>query len=238
MYQNIIYNSNGSCSRNSTTRLPNTSSDICIYEIPFFQMSGASKIDCPEVTCDLSGVSYNNILTATTQCFLENELYGTCFNNIKWNTQVYEDNVLSYSATFYTSSNVNDVATEASFTGSVVTAFDTLGYDYSFSGTQYTVSPNGFNSLKLSINAKLDYDDNCLVSGNTTGSTSCSCPSGYTLTPFRDACSISATTAATFNGSGTTIVAGSTNGVYGDNGTYFYENITNIIDLPITRLSP
>jgi len=68
MYQDIIYNSNGSCSRNKTTRLPNTSSDICIYEIPFFQMTGASKIDCTEVT---SGSTNVYPLTGQTEIVLD-----------------------------------------------------------------------------------------------------------------------------------------------------------------------
>lgn len=162
MYQDIIYNSNGSCSRNSTIRLPNTSSDICIYEIPFFQMTGASKIDCSEVTCDISGVSYNDIYTATTECFTTYGLSGTCFDNIVWETRVLEDNDLVYSATFFTSTAITGSSpTISNFSGSVVTAFNTLGYDYSFSGTQYTLYQKGFNNLKLQIRTDLNLTDDC-----------------------------------------------------------------------------
>lgn len=170
-YQDRIYNQNGNNVRNHTIALPNTSSDICTFDIPLFTMTGGSKIDCVELICDLSGVSYNNVLTATTDCFITNELSGSCFNNIEWSTKIYEDSELVYSNIFYTSSNIGDVASESSFTGSVVTAFNSLGYEYSMSGTQYTLSQKGFKNLNLSIETEINYDDNCPLTGTSSGST-------------------------------------------------------------------
>lgn len=170
-YQDRIYNQNGNNVRNHTIALPNTSSDICTFDIPLFTMTGGSKIDCIELTCDLSGVSYNNVLTATTDCFISNELSGTCFNNIEWSTNIYEDSELVYSNVFYTSSNINESATENAFTGSVVTAFNTMGYDYSMSGSQYTLNQKGFKELNLSIETEINYDDNCPLTGASSGNT-------------------------------------------------------------------
>jgi hypothetical protein len=219
MYQDIIYNSNGSCSRNSTTRLPNTSSDICIYEIPFFQMTGASKIDCSEVTCDISGISYNDIYTATTECFTINDLSGTCFDNIVWETRVLEDDDLVYSATFFTSTALTGSSpTLTNFSGSVVTAFNTLGYDYSFSGTQYTLYQKGFNNLKLQITTDLNLTDDC---------TSCECPSGFTATPANDDCQRLTFTSST---TGATFISGATGdvlNVYDQNGAVFLPNVSD-----------
>ena len=170
-YQDRIYNQNGNNVRNHTIALPNTSSDICTFDIPLFTMTGGSKIDCIELICDLSGVSYNNVLTATTDCFITNELSGTCFNNIEWSTNIYEDSELVYSNVFYTSSNINESATENAFTGSVVTAFNTMGYDYSMSGSQYTLNQKGFKELNLSIETEINYDDNCPLTGASSGNT-------------------------------------------------------------------
>jgi len=235
-HQDPIYNQNGNCDRNQTVPVVNTSSDICVFTIPFFTMSGGSKINCSEKICSISGVSYDNILTATTECFTSNALSGSCFNSINWTTNIYEDNNLVSSNMFYTSTNINDVATEIDFSDSVITSFNTLGYDYSFSGTQYTITENGFNTLRVDIDTLLSYDDNCLVTGNTTGDTSCSCPSGYTLTIGRDSCLFSATTAATYNGSGATITAGDTNADFSTLGAYFYTNETNNESLPLYRI--
>jgi len=179
-YQDRIYNQNGNNVRNHTITLPNTSSDICTFDIPLFTMTGGSKIDCIELTCNLSGVSYNNVLTATTDCFISNELSGTCFNNIEWSTNVYEDSELVYSNIFYTSSNISDAATESSFTGSVVTAFNSLGYDYSMSGSQYTLNQKGFKELNLSIETEINYDDNCPLTGASSGNTFTGTCSGNT----------------------------------------------------------
>ena len=70
--------------------------------------------------------------------------------------ELYENNELVYSASFYTSTGITgNIPTHADFSGSVVTAFDTLGYDYSFSGTAYTiVKPT--EEVKLSILLKLN----------------------------------------------------------------------------------
>jgi len=219
MYQNIIYNSNGSCSRNSTTKLPNTSSDICIYEIPFFQMTGASKVDCSEVTCNISGISYNNIYTATTQCFDINVLSGTCFENITWKTKVLEDDELVYSATFFTSTGVTGSSpTIANLSGSVVTAFNTLGYTYSFSGTQYTLNQKGFNNFKLQVTTDLNLTDDCI---------SCECPSGFTVTPSSDDCQKLTFTSSTTGSTFISGVTGNVSGAYDREGAVFLPNISN-----------
>jgi hypothetical protein len=45
-HQDEIYNQNGNGERNQTVGVVNTSSDICVFNMPFFSMSGASKIVC------------------------------------------------------------------------------------------------------------------------------------------------------------------------------------------------
>lgn len=216
-YQDRIYNSSGNLLRNSTTPLPHTSSDMCVFEIPFFTMSGGSKVDCSEVTCDISGISYNNIFTATTECFTTNNLSGDCENTI-WETRIYEDDLLSYSATFFTSTGSTGlVPTISNFSGSVVTAFNTLGYDYSFSGTQYTLNQKGFDNLKLNITTSVDIS-NCET---------CSCPSGYTATPAFDECEILTYTSST---TGATFISGATGDAinpYDQEGAVFLPNVSD-----------
>lgn len=224
-HQDTIYDQTGNCRRNSTVSVVNTSSDICIFNMPFFSMSGASKINCETQTCDLSGVSYSNILTATTECFTTAAMSADCFTDIVWSTKIYEDNVLVNTDVFYTSTSISDEPSISEFSGSVNDSFTTLGYDFTFSGTQYTINQDDFYELRIDINTEVNYIPNCIVTGNTNGETLCSCPSGYTLTPAKDNCVLTATTAATFNGSGSTIVAGDTNPNYGSFRTYFFETI-------------
>lgn len=168
-HQDTIYNQNGTWERNQTTRVVNTSSDICVFNIPFFSMSGASKIACDVESCDLNSVSFNDILTATTECFITNGLSGGCFNNIVWETKVYEDNVLAYTETFYTSSNSGDTPTIVDFSGSVVNAFDTLSYDYSFSGTQFSITQNDFVEIRIDINTEVNIPNYCVFTGTCSG---------------------------------------------------------------------
>ena len=123
--QNRIYNQNGNKDRNHTKPVISYGSDLCVFNIPFFTMSGASKIDCTIESCDISGVTYDTILTATTYCFTSNGLSGTCFNNVTWDTKVYQDSVLVNTDIFYVSSGLTDSPTLVDFSGSVVTSFDT-----------------------------------------------------------------------------------------------------------------
>ncbi len=236
-YQERKYNQNGKFNRNSVGPVPTLSSDISIFNRPSYIISGATSIECPSVTCNINNVPYNDIFTGTTNCFTVSALSGTCFNSINWITNIYEDSVLKYTKNFYSSTGLNgpiiDVAT---FSGSVVTAFDTLNYDYTFDGTGFTVTNNtGLKNLILELTTELDYDVNCPVTGNTTGFTSCSCPAGYTATIYNDGCQKITTTASTFNGTGPTVAAGDVEVNYGSFGAYFYSDITNVTDLPITR---
>ena len=235
-YQERIYSQNGKCDRNFAGSVLNTSSDICIFKRPSFVMSGASSIYCPEVTCSISGVPYNNLFTGTTDCFETNALSGSCFNSIDWTTNVYEDNVLVYSNSFYKSlSLTGSVIDIATFSGSVVTAFDTLGYDYSFDNEEFTIDKGlNFSNVKLELMTELDYDTGCQVTGNTTGFTSCSCPAGYTSTTANDICKKITTTASTYNGNTFNSIAGDTNSGYAASGAHFWPSLDELT-LPLYR---
>lgn len=61
-YQDRIYRQGGICAqRNSTVGVVSTSSDIFLYDTPFFTIPTAGKIIQKELSFDLSGVSYNNL---------------------------------------------------------------------------------------------------------------------------------------------------------------------------------
>ena len=151
-----------------------------------------------------------------------------CFNSIDWATNVYEDDVLVYSNVFYKSlSLTGSVIDITTFSGSVVTAFDTLGYNYSFDNEEFTIAKGlNFSNVKLELMTELDYDTGCQVTGNTTGFTSCSCPSGYTATTGLDDCQKLTITASTFNGAGPTIGLPSKLSDYARFGARFYEDTT------------
>jgi len=235
-YQERRYNQNGKFNRNSVGPVPTLSSDISIFNRPSYIISGATSIECPSVTCDINDIPYNDIFTGTTDCFTVSALSGSCFNSIDWVTNIYEDSVLKYTKNFYSSTGftgpIIDVTT---FSGSVVTAFDTLNYDYTFDGTGFTVTNDtGVKNLILELTTELDYDVNCPVTGNTTGFTSCSCPAGYTATTTNNICKKITTTASTYNGAPFTIAPGDNDGSYGSNGAYFWPSLDGLT-LPLHR---
>lgn len=172
-HQDKIFNQNGKLVRNQTVPVVRTSSDLCVFAYPGFGVNGAEKINCSEIVCDLSGISFSDIYTATTECFTTNELSGTCFNNIGWNTQVYEDDVLVYNVEFFSSTGLTgSEPTMSEFSGSVVTAFNSLGYNYEFSGTQYTINQiEGAKNFKLEIKTEIDVLNGCPLTGASSGQT-------------------------------------------------------------------
>jgi hypothetical protein len=63
--------------------------------------------------------------------------------------------------------------------------------------------------------------------------TSYSCPVGYSATPSNDACQQINTTTPTFNGSGSTVLAGNHNGDYAQYGSFFYPDVLSNNALPL-----
>ena len=231
---NIYIQTASSCIKNKDILNVNTSSDFCVFASPTYTMSGASKVVCNSADCAFSAQPYNDMITgATDTCFTQQSLSATCLEMVHWKTKISEDGDVVYSADFHTAITSGDTPTDVQFTGSVITAFDTLGYDYSTSGSTFTIQkPYGTTELAIDICINFDLTDDCVYT--TSGCTAC--PSGYTETPAGDSCVYSATTAATFNGSGATIVAGDTNNDYSTNGAYFYTNETNNESKPLYRL--
>jgi hypothetical protein len=99
-YQERIYAKCGFCAeRNSTTRSVNMSSDLYIFNRPFYNISGATKIDCitpPNsgltsgdtgvyIISNQTGITFNIIFTANTESF-------TDLNESKFNYSVYKYN--------------------------------------------------------------------------------------------------------------------------------------------------
>ena len=171
-HQERIYRQSGICAqRNSTVGVVSTSSDLFIYDMPLFIIPNAGKINQKELTFDLSGVSYNNIFTATTNCFITNSLSGTCFNSIDWYTSIYENNSLIYSYSFFSSTGLTgDIPTINEFSGSVITAFNDLGYTYNNTGTTYTILQPS-SELKLTLSSVLNVLNDCPLTGSSSGNT-------------------------------------------------------------------
>lgn len=171
-HQDRIYRQGGiQAQRNSTIEVVSTSSDLFIYDIPFFTMPSAGKIIQKELTFSLSGIAYNDIFTGTTNCFTTNSLSGSCFNSIDWYTNVYENNDLVYSSSFFSSTGLTgSIPTITEFSGSVITAFNTLGYTYSNTGTTYTILQPS-SELKLTLSSNLNVLADCPLTGTSSGNT-------------------------------------------------------------------
>lgn len=171
-HQDRIYRQGGiQAQRNSTIEVVSTSSDLFIYDIPFFTMPSAGKIIQKELTFSLSGIAYNDIFTGTTNCFTTNSLSGSCFNSIDWYTTIYENNDLVYSSNFFSSTGLTgNIPTITEFSGSVITALNALGYTYSNTGTTYTILQPS-SELKLTLSSNLNVLADCPLTGTSSGNT-------------------------------------------------------------------
>lgn len=171
-HQDRIYRQGGiQAQRNSTIEVVSTSSDLFIYDIPFFTMPSAGKIIQKELMFSLSGIAYNDIFTGTTNCFTTNSLSGSCFNSIDWYTTIYENNDLVYSSSFFSSTGLTgNIPTITEFSGSVITALNALGYTYSNTGTTYTILQPS-SELKLTLSSNLNVLADCPLTGTSSGNT-------------------------------------------------------------------
>jgi len=121
-------------------------------------------------------------------------------------------------------------------------------FDLKLRETEYDI-----NNYKLAINSKevdlnispsnaIEQDLFCYVKDNECileciTATTYSCPTGFTNNVTNTDCVRITTTAATYNGTGPTIVSGDTSTGYGNNGAHFYPDQTNQTQLPLIRTS-
>jgi hypothetical protein len=97
------------------------------------------------------------------------------------------------------------------------------------SSTTITTTSTGYTTSSIGCCSPI-YNPTTITSTNEY---SYKCPSGYTATTGNAGCQKIITTAATFNGSGATIVHGDINTTYSRYGAYFYPNIQTNGALPV-----
>lgn len=170
-YQDRIYRQSGVIvERNTTSQIVRTSSDISEFNTPLFTMNGASKINCTSLSTTLNFDAEDFLPTLRT-CYSASSVSGTCFNSVDWYTEIYENNELIYSNLFYSSdlSYINQ-PTNVEFSGSVNTAFDTLGYTYTTSGLTYTIN-QPTSLLDITVKSVINIAENCPLTGSSLGLT-------------------------------------------------------------------
>ena len=225
-YQERIYIQNDNRGvRNKDILNVNMSSDICVFKSPTFNVSGATKIQCDSINCNLSGVSLNNIFSASTGNCATTAI-TLCHSATTWSTNIYEDSELVSSYNFYTTEIFGDIPTNTQFLNSITLSFRNLGYSFSKNGSNFSIDkPYGVKNLEIDVCVSFySYSEQF------------HCPATYDLTPNNESCQNITTINATYNGStGTTIVSGDKNGPnYSVFGAYFYPELnTNL--LPVYR---
>jgi hypothetical protein len=223
-YQERIYIQNENRAvRNKDILNVSTSSDFCVFQNPTFDISGATKVQCDDIVASFTGYSFTDILSgATTPCYSGLSSVN-CISATTWQTRIYENNEISYSANFFTTTTTGVTPSNASFLNSVSAGLTELRYGFIQSGTTFNIQkkPN-IESIEIDI---------CISFGQNT--TAPSCPAGFTATPANDACQQINFTSSTFNGSGSTILAGSKDNSYTQFGTMFYPNILENNFLPL-----
>ena len=225
-YQERIYIQNNNRGvRNKDILNVNMSSDICIFKSPKFNLSGVTKIQCDSVECDPSGISIDTIFSAITgSCYTTTPTL--CFSATTWETKFYANNELVSTNNFYTTEVYDDVPSQTQLLNSITLSLQNLGYNYSRSGTTFTIyKPYGVKELELDICVSIYMNETVYT-----------CPIGFSATPSNDACQQINFTGTTFSGTGPTIIAGNQNIAYGIYGTYFYPSIQNNPNLPVTYI--
>ena len=223
-YQERIYIQNENRAvRNKDILNVNMSSDFCVFKSPKYNLSGATKVQCDQITLNLTGYSFNDMLTAATNsCFVTEGIDTGCYSDTDWETKIYADTVLVYSSIFDTEYSLTGTPIDSQFLNSVTNGFNSLGYNFTQSGSTYTIyKPYGVKDIFIDISVNFN-----LFTGLT-------CPVGYTNNIGNDGCTKITTTAATYNGSGTTILHGDLSAVYSNYGTYFYPDISTLGTYPL-----
>lgn len=141
------------CQKNAISKVATGSADICFFYAPKFDIVGADKIIEDSITCDFSGITPSDIFTAaTTDCYTGGSLTISCFQSQTWSTDVYENGELVGTDPFFTSSATGDTPTNTQVINSIVSNFNSLGYDYSLSGTSFTIQkPYGVTDLRVDV---------------------------------------------------------------------------------------
>jgi hypothetical protein len=226
-YQERIYIQNDNRAvRNKDILNVNMSSDFCVFVSPKFDISGATKVQCDSIVASFSAVSFNNMLSAATQPCLSGLSSTSCYTGTTWETRIFENNAITYSADFFTTNLTGVTPSQAQFITSVSNGLSALGYIYTLSGNTFDINkkPN-VQTLEVDICVSLGLNQNAF-----------SCPVGFSATPANDGCIKITTTAATFHGIGVPIAAGNTDPSYSQFGTYFYPDIQGDGALPVFYL--
>lgn len=223
-YQERIYIQNENRAvRNKDILNVNMSSDFAIFKSPTFDISGATKLPCGQITCNLTGYSFNNILTAaTSQCLTATTTLVKTLSSTDWSSKIYKDNILVYTDNFYSTTLSGDLPTEAFFLGSVSNSLQSLGYGYEQDGTIFTIQKPLDGGKSLDIDICINFNVNQYT-----------CPVGYSATPANDNCQRIIISAATFNGLGGLIQNGNTDVSYSMYGCSFYPKIQTNQPLPV-----
>lgn len=100
-------------------------------------------------------------------------------------------------------------------------------------GTTFCVKDAGYFTPPIIVSSITSTTMTSTGACSAITSTTYTCPVGYSATPANDACQQIIVTAATFNGSGSTVVHGDTNGAYLNYGAYFYPDILSNGNLPV-----
>ena len=171
-YQERIYISSPiECIRNKSMYNVSCSSDMDIFQRPYFTVSGATSGTCIYSELDFSGVNYTNlILSAITATSIS----ATCIQTTVWRIEVYEDGDLIYTGGtgFFTGATSADTPTNSVFELGLVDTFANLGYEFNNDGLIFSVKkPYGVTIL----NVDLCIDLNQSVGVFCTGGTSTEC---------------------------------------------------------------
>lgn len=155
------------CIRNKSMYNVSCSSDMDIFNRPFFTTSGATSGTCVYAELNFSGVNYANLLLSA---ITNTSVSATCIETTVWRIEVYEDNNLTYSGGtgLFTGATSADTPTNTLFELGIIETFSNLGYEFDNNGLIFSVKkPYGVTNLSVDLCIDLNIISDFVCTGGT-----------------------------------------------------------------------
>lgn len=156
-----------SCVHNKSMYNVSCSSDMDLFERPYFTASGATSGTCIYNEVDFSGVDYSTILLSAITL---TSVSATCINTTVWRIEVYEDgdSVYTGGTGFFTGATSADTPTNIAFELGIIDTVANLGYEFTNSGLSFSIKkPYGVTTLSFDLCVDLNLSIGVFCTGGT-----------------------------------------------------------------------
>lgn len=168
-YQERVYISSPiECIRNKSMYNVSCSSDLDIFQRPYFTVSGATSGTCIFSELDFTNVDYSTILLSA---ITSSSISATCIQTTVWRIEVYEDGDLVYTGGtgFFTGATSAETPANITFELGLIDTFANLGYGFDNDGLIFSVrKPYGVTNLTVDLCIDLNQSVGVVCTGGTS----------------------------------------------------------------------